>query len=337
MFTFEWPWLGLLLPLPFLLRYLLPPKREEEGRGVPALYFPALDRLQNVFSVERKRFSPENTIFFILLSLLWGALVIAVMRPQMVDQLTQVQHEGYDLMLAVDISGSMKALDFSTPRKAISRLDVTKDVVGQFVRDRKGDRVGLILFGENAYLQVPLTLDTPAVEQMLSKAIVGMAGEGTAIGDAIGLAVRNLRERPEGSRVLILLTDGLDTASSLPPLEATRLAKQYGIRIYTIGIGNKGQVPYPTDWGGVVMAEVPLDEKLLKEIASTTGGEYFRATDQQALEEIYDRINSLEKTKANVRTYFIRNPLHVYPLGVAALLLLLIGLLPVIRRGIYGR
>ncbi len=336
MFMFHWPWLGLLIPLPFIVRYLFPPCRKASSLLVPEIYFPGLPRLKQAFSKAMPRSKLKDHLFFAILSLLWLFLVLAVMRPQLVDQFTEVQNEGYDLMLAVDISGSMKALDFSTRSKTISRLDVTKDVVGKFVHDRKGDRVGLILFGENAYLQVPLTLDTLSISQMLQNAVVGMAGDGTAIGDAIGLAVRNLRDRPEGSRVIILLTDGVDTASSIPPIEAAKLAKQYGIRIYTIGIGKKGLVPYPTEWGNIVMAEVPMDEQLLKEIASLTKGDYFRATDQQALEAIYTKINNLERTKANVRTYLIRKPLYPYPLAAAVVLLLILCVLPLVRRFSYG-
>ena len=237
-------------------------------------------------------------------------------------------------MLGVDISSSMQALDFSTSSKSISRLDVTKDVVGKFVLGRQGDRVGLVTFGEKAYLHVPLTLDTLSVSRMLNDTVSGMAGNATAIGDAIGLGVRTLRERPEGSRVMVLLTDGQDNSSSIPPLEAAKLAKQYGIRIYTIGVGKNGPVPFPTRLGGYAMAEVPLDEDLLKEIASLTGGQYFRATDQKALESIYSKINQLEKTESDETVFLIREPLYYYPLGVAMGLLLLLSLYQVVYRRI---
>jgi len=230
----------------------------------------------------------------------------------------------------------MRALDFSDKENVISRLDVTKDVVSKFVRERQGDRVGLILFGEHAYLHVPLTLDTISVSHMLNNAVSGMAGDATSIGDAIGLAVRNLRERPEGSRVIILLTDGEDTASTVPPLEAAKLAKQYGIRIYTIGVGKDGPVPYPDDFSGVVMAELPMDEELLKDIASETGGKYFLATDADTLENIYDTINTLEKTKSEAKEYLIRRPLYRYPVGAACFLFLLLCLAPIYRRVTHG-
>ena len=208
----------------------------------------------------------------------------------------------------------------------ISRLDVTKEVVGKFVLGRQGDRVGLVTFGENAYLHVPLTLDTVSVSRMLNDTVAGMAGNATAIGDAIGLSVKTLRDRPEGSRVLVLLTDGDDNASSIPPLEAANLAKQYGIRIYTIGVGRNGPVPFPTQTGGYALANVTMDEVLLKEIANITGGQYFLATDQKALQSIYDKIDVLEKTEANHSTFFVRKPLYYYPLGAAMLTLFALSL-----------
>ncbi|MBY0500834.1 MAG: VWA domain-containing protein [Alphaproteobacteria bacterium] len=333
MFMFYWPWLILLLPLPLVARFFLPASKETE---LPAVYFPALHRLQISFSESKGETLPSNRLFLLTLSMLWLCLVLAVMRPQFVDEYTHVQHEGYDLMLAVDISGSMRALDFSTKEKILSRLDVTKEVVGKFISERQGDRIGLILFGENAFLRTPLTLDTLSVNHMLNDAVSGMAGLGTAIGDAIGLSIRSLRTRPEGSRILVLLTDGVDTASSIPPLEAAKIAKQYGIRIYTIGVGKKGPVPYPNDRGGIDILEVPMDEALLEELSTLTDGHYFRATDQHALEAIYDKINQLEKTKSNVRTYAIRKPLYQYPLGFAVVLLFSLYALGLYRRMTYG-
>jgi Ca-activated chloride channel family protein len=248
------------------------------------------------------------------------------MQPEKVDQYHYIKNAGYDLMLAVDVSGSMQAVDFSTSAKVISRLDVTKDVVSQFVRGRHGDRVGLIAFGEHAYPLVPLTQDTQAVSKMLNDTISGMAGSATAIGDAIGLSVKILRERPQGSRVLILLTDGEDNASRIPPKEAAKMAKQYGIRIYTIGIGKQGPVPFPTQYGNYGLVETPLDEELLKEIATITDGQFFRATDKDALETVYAKINMLEKSEADDITFLIREPYYIYPLAAAAAFLLLLTL-----------
>lgn len=336
MFRFYWPWLVLLLPLPFLARAILPGVKTDTSRMAPRIRFPGAARLKSAFPIFRNEGSSFSPKFFFILYSAWALLTLALMRPELVDQFTKVNNKGYDLMLAVDISASMQALDFSTQFRKASRLDAAKEVVGKFALSRQGDRVGLITFGQSAYLYVPLTLDTLAVSKMLNDVVSGMAGNATAIGDAIGLSVKTLRNRPEGSRVLILMTDGEDNSSSIPPLEAAKLAKEYGIRIYTIGIGKNGPVPFPSQFGGYTMAEMPLDEELLKKIASITGGKYFRATDQNALEKIYESIDQLEKSEAEQNVYFIRTPLYHYPLGGAMALLLLIALRPLYRRGLYG-
>lgn len=259
------------------------------------------------------------------------------MQPERVDQFRQVKNAGHDVLLAVDISASMQALDFSTLGKNVNRLDVTKEVVGNFIKGRHGDRLGLILFGQHAYFHVPLTLDTAAVSRMLNDAVPGLAGNATAIGDAIGLGVRTLRDRPEGSRVMILLTDGADNSSSIPPLEAAKLAKQYGIRIYTIGIGQKGPVPYPTQFGGYGMVEVPMDEALLKSIANETGGQYFAASSQKMLASIYAKIDALEKSEANETEFLLRDPLYAYPLSLSLLIVLALTLFQLrYRRPLHG-
>lgn len=337
MLHFYYPWFALLLPLPFFVRLLSPAKNKCEKVSVPEIYFPSLNRLKGIFPVYSESSKPTNRLFFFLLFLFWVFLVFALMQPEKIDQYLQIKNKGYDLMLAVDTSGSMQAVDFSTHNKIISRLDVTKDVVGKFVRGRQGDRVGLITFGENAYLHVPLTLDTLTVSKMLNDTVSGMAGNATAIGDSIGLAVRTLRERPKGSRVLILLTDGEDNSSSIPPLEAAKLAKQYDIRIYTIGIGKGGYVPFPNPNGGYGMAQVPVDEELLKQISALTGGQYFQATDQKALESIYAKIDELEKSEANHSMFFIREPLYFYPLSIAISLLFTISIYQILsnKKGNY--
>lgn len=309
MFHFYWPWFALLLPIPFLIKRL-----PNEGN---LLRFPSLERLKNCQKISLTH--KDRNLF---LTLAWISLTLALMQPEKVEQLRKVSAKGYDLLLAVDISGSMQALDFSTATKKVNRLDVVKEVVSQFILGREGDRVGLITFGENAYLHVPLTLDTTSLTHMLNDTVSGMAGNGTAIGDAIGMGVRTLRERPLGSRVLILLTDGEDNSSRIPPLEAAKLAKQYGIRIYTIGVGKKGPVPFPTQFG-YGMAEIAMDEELLKQIASITGGNFYLATDKTALESIYREINTLEKTDAAHTHYLLREPLYYYPLAFAMIFLFL--------------
>jgi Ca-activated chloride channel family protein len=318
MLEFATPWFLILLPLPFLVRWVFPAAKSDK---VPEIHFPALERLTSTFS---KYSSQAKHPFFFLLLISWTLLILALMQPEMVNQTRQVKNKGYDLMLAVDISASMQAVDFSTATKVINRLDATKEVVGKFVQGRAGDRIGLITFGESAYLHVPLTQDTHSVGKMLNDTVFGMAGNGTAIGDAIGLAIQTLRKRPEGSRVLVLLTDGEDNSSSLSPLEAAKLAKQYGIRIYTVAVGKKGPVPFPSNFGGYVMGEAPLDEELLKEIAAMTDGHFFQAQDKHALESIYAKIDTLEKTDAEYTEHLIRDPLFRYPLFGSVLILLMV-------------
>lgn len=337
MFHFHYPWFALLLPLPLLLRWLLPASPKGKRDEAAEISFPAAHRLKNVFPSCQSVKERGDSIFLGFLLLSWALLVAALMQPENVDQFRQVKNKGYDLMLAVDISASMQALDFSTPGKAVSRLDITKEVVGNFIKGRQGDRLGLILFGQSAYLHVPLTLDTASVSRMLNDAAPGMAGNATAIGDAIGQGVRTLRERPPGSRVLVLLTDGDDNASSIPPLEAAKLAKQYGVRVYTIGIGKKGLVPFPNQSGGYSVGEVSMDEELLKDVAQETGGQYFSATNRQMLASIYAKIDELEKSEANESLFLIREPLYQYPLSLSVLVLLALTLSQLLcRRALYG-
>jgi Ca-activated chloride channel family protein len=249
------------------------------------------------------------------------------MRPQWLEPYTEVRTEGYDLMLAIDTSRSMEAMDFTVGGRQVTRMAVVKGVIGRFIRAREGDRIGLVAFGSQAFVLSPMTLDNQAVYSLVDNIVSRMAGDGTAIGDAIGLGVKKLRERPEGSRILILVTDGENTEGSLPPQLAAKLAAHEGIRIYTIGVGSKGLVPFFED-GRMTQVKMEIDEELLTEVAAITGGEYFRATDSDALEKIYQRIDALEKTQAESRTVMIPRPLYRWPLGLALLALLLLGLFP---------
>ncbi len=230
-------------------------------------------------------------------------------------------------MLAVDTSRSMEALDFTVNGRQVTRMAVVKGVLGRFIQARDGDRIGLVVFGSQAFVLSPMTLDTRAAYSLVDSIVARMAGDGTAIGDAIGLSVKKLRERPEGSRVLVLATDGKNTEGSLPPELAAQLAAHEGIRIYTIGVGSKGLVPFLED-GQLKQVQMEIDEALLNEVADITGGEYFRATDSNALEQIYRHIDALEKTRAESRTVMIPRSLYRWPLGLALLPLLLLGLFP---------
>ncbi|HEY5338377.1 MAG TPA: VWA domain-containing protein [Rhizomicrobium sp.] len=336
MFTFAWPWMILLLALPVLVRVLGSRAKAANTSGAPEIFFPYIDRLKAIFPKQQQ--AKETTrLYLAILALLWLSLTVALMRPEFVDQFMPLRNSGYDLLLAVDLSGSMEALDYTKKNgEQASRIQIVKTVVGDFVDQRQGDRVGLILFGSSAYLHVPLTLDTLSVRKMLDNAAVGEAGDMTAIGDAIALAVRTLRDRPEKSRIVVLLTDGGDNASTIPPLAAAKLAEQYGIRIYTIGVGSQGLVPIPDEVGQIQMQEFDLDEGLLRSIASITGGNYFRAADTNALQKIYAQINKLEKTQAETHSYIVRRTLYPYPLGLALALLLALSLLPILPRVRHG-
>ncbi|MEZ5672456.1 MAG: VWA domain-containing protein [Thiotrichaceae bacterium] len=248
--------------------------------------------------------------------------MFTLMYPQLIDKHVEIKQTGYDLMLALDLSESMNTPDFYTSQnQEISRFDAVKYVITPFVEKRAGDRLGLILFADQAYLQAPLTLDNQAVNVLIKRAMLGMAGQKTAIGDAIGLAVKKLRDRPESSRVLILLTDGENTAGKLDPIKAAELASQYKIQIYTIGIGSADNFGRG------------FDEKTLKQIANLTHGQYFPATSLDALAQVYQHIDiTLKKTEAESRVYVQRTPLYHYPLLVAMTALLLLQLLHIYVR-----
>jgi Ca-activated chloride channel family protein len=335
MFDFHWPWMGLLLLLPLLVRLLWPrlmdADSEEiaEGRRTTLLH-PSVARLKGTFQGRRPGIGLGGRLYPLLLALLWTTLTLALMRPQWLVPYTELKTEGYDLMLAVDTSRSMTALDFSRNNRPVSRMAVVKGVMGKFIESRVGDRVGLVIFGDQAFVQSPLTLDRRAARTILDNITPGMAGDATAMGDAIGLSIKKLRERPQGSRVLLLVTDGENTAGLIPPMKAAQLAVREGVRIYTIGVGSNNSEVMIRSSDGQYQSEsdIGMDEKLLNRIAELTGGAYFRATNTHALEEIYQRIDALEKSEAESRTILIPQPLYRWPLGLALALLLILGIFP---------
>jgi Ca-activated chloride channel family protein len=228
-------------------------------------------------------------------------------------------------MLAVDTSGSMERPDFLLKGNAIDRLTAVKAIAGEFIQGRQGDRVGLILFGQRAYLQTPLTFDRTTVRTMLHEAEIGIAGKETAIGDAIGLAIKRLQQRPQNSRVLILLTDGANTAGEVEPAQAAQLAKEAGLRIHTIGIG-ADRMEVPSFFGTqTVNPSADLDENMLRLIADTTGGSYFRARDTQSLEGVYEKIDALEPVQSDSRVFRPIDELFFWPLAMSYALLILLG------------
>jgi len=332
MFEFQWPWMAILLLIPLIVwvrrvnRAIHSMDRQE--RQVTLLY-PHLYNLQSAFSTRRPDMTFGSRIYYTLLALLWIALTVALMRPQWLEPYTEQRTEGYDLMLAVDASLSMEALDFSVDGRQVSRMQVVKGVMDRFIAGRLDDRVGLVIFGSQAFVLSPLTLDREAVRHLLADLVPRIAGDGTAMGDALGLGVKKLRERPPGSRVMLLIADGENTAGTIPPLEAARLAAAEGVRIYAIGVGSdRDEVPIMEDGRLITRTDLGFDEEVMRRIAQITGGEYFRATDTSALETIYQRIDELEKSEAESRTVMIPHPLYRWPLGLALLALLLLGLFP---------
>lgn len=246
-------------------------------------------------------------ILIVLRSLVIILLIIGLARPQAGKEETKITTEGIDIALALDVSGSMLAEDFEIRGERHNRLFVVKDVVEGFVKGRKNDRIGMVVFAGMAYTQCPLTLDYGVFLQFLKKVEIGMIEDGTAIGSAIGTCVNRLRESDAKSKVIILLTDGRNNAGEIDPLTAAEIAKTLKMKIYTIGAGTKGLAPFPTTdfFGNKVLkpVKVDVDDKILTEIAKMTGGMYFRATDTESLKEIYAEIDALEKTKVEVKQY----------------------------------
>ncbi|MDX1380684.1 MAG: VWA domain-containing protein, partial [Xanthomonadales bacterium] len=259
----------------------------------------------------------------LLATLAWLLLLGAAVRPQWVGEEQQLPITGRDLLLAVDISGSMDTQDMALGQRTVNRLSVVRQVAGDFIQRRRGDRVGLILFGSRAYLMTPLTFDTESTAVQLAESEIGLAGRETAIGDAIGLAVKRLRDDAAAERVLILLTDGANTAGEVQPLQAAEFAAREGLTIYTVGVGAEEMVVQDFFGARTVNPSADLDEDTLRAIAERTGGAYFRATDAASLEAIYERLDALEPVESDEETIRPVNELFHYPLGLAVLLLLL--------------
>ena len=289
MLSFVWPWFYLILPLPFLYRKLRRSANSESPYLESTILLSIADTQNRLVSSTSQR-----RLLILLLIIAWLSLVTAIARPVNIGDPVALPTTGRDILLAVDISGSMEREDMIINGRQVNRLYAVKSVVSEFVNTREGDRLGLILFGERAYLQTPLTFDTKTLQDLLIEAQIGFAGNGTAIGDAIGLSVKKLKERPDSNRVLILLTDGSNTAGVLSPSEASDIAKKAKVKIYTIGIGDGRQRNQVLFGQTLVNQNNDLDERTLTAIADLTGGKYFRARDPRELRSIYDQLNKLE-------------------------------------------
>ena len=311
MLDWLWIWAFFILPLPALVWIL--DSRKAAAR--PALRYPLYNQLARMQSQQAAK--DRRSWFKLLIALIiWTLLVVALARPTWIGDPIPVPQAGRDLLLAVDISQSMREEDMQVGGRYVSRVEAVKAVVSSFVQRREGDRVGLILFAQQGYLQTPLTFDRDTVETQLVEAQPGFAGNATAIGDAIGLAVKRLRDRPAESRVVILLTDGANTAGS-DPSEGSKVAAEAGIRIHTVGVGAES-VTVNSFFGNSrqVNPSADLDETTLREIAETTGGQYFRARDPQELDNIYRLLDQLEPVPEDV-TFRPQKSLFHWPLAGA--------------------
>jgi Ca-activated chloride channel family protein len=318
MFEFAWPWIFVLMPLPWLMRLVLP----AADSGEPALKVSFLEDLEGLVGRRARANLPtwRQQAPFILL---WLLLLIAAARPQWLGEPLPIAASGRDLLVAVDVSGSMDFPDMQWKEEDISRLGLVQRMLGDFLESREGDRVGLILFGSQAYLQAPLTFDRHTVRRWLDEARVGIAGKNTAIGDAIGLALKRLRQRPAQSRVLILVTDGANNGGEIDPLTAARLAADESVKIYTIGVGADPEQSGTAGFLGV-NPSLDLDEATLREIAQVTGGQYFRAQDGEQLLTIKTTLDRLEPVTQQPTQARPAQALYQWPLAAALLLSLLL-------------
>jgi Ca-activated chloride channel homolog len=297
MFGFDNIWLAILLPLPVLVWLLLPQRQAQ----INQLYMPNLMPLKLAY--DKIKLKNGNLWHWLLLWWLWISLVLAAMAPRWLDTRVEIVQPGYDIMLAVDLSQSMLKQDFWVQQQMLTRLQAVKWVLAPFIEQRLGDRLGLIVFADNAYLQSPLSIDNQAIKYMLQRLEIGLAGSKTAIGDAMGLGIDVLRTRTAGAGVLILLTDGVNNTGSVTPIKAAELAQQYAIPIYTVGMGT------------VSAFGSEFDEQTLRQIADMTGGLYFAATDTQGLAQVYQAIHqNLQQAEAESRIYVQATPLYRIPL-----------------------
>lgn len=328
MFSFAWPLAFLLLPIFWLAQKLLP-RTQKQNEAM--LRVPFLSRIQALNPVSKSD-SPLSNYFRQFLGIIaWVLLVVACANPQWLGDPLPLKQDGRNILLAIDISKSMEIPDLKRNNQTINRLQTVKEVAADFIEKRQGDKMGLILFGSRPYLQTPLTFDRKTVLNMLNDATIGLAGDRTAIGDAIGLAVKKFSSENIKSRILILLTDGGDNNSVIDPLKAAELAKDNQIKIYTIGIGSSELVIKGIFGKQIINPSADLDETLLKKISNLTQGQYFRAQDENALANILDGINQLEPVATDNKTVRPITALFYWPL-LASLLLFSLFIFPGFRR-----
>ena len=316
MLEFAWWWAFFALPLPLLIR-LFSPRAEETAMS--ALKVPRLKPNETAHLSSAK----NNKIPMLVATIIWILLICATARPQWLGEPISIPNEGREMMLAVDLSGSMKIDDMQLNGRQVNRLTMTKSVLYDFIQRRVGDRLGLILFADTAYVQAPLTYDRDTVSTLLREAVIGLVGEQTAIGDAIGLAVKRFDEKEESNNVLILLTDGQNTAGNITPEQAKSLAINKGIKVYTIGVGADKMLIQSFFGSRQVNPSQELDEGMLTDIATSTGGQYFRARNAEELQAIYQQLDALEPIEGETRKMRPLTALYFYPAAFALLLSIL--------------
>ncbi len=326
----SYPLFLLLLPVPLALYIFIP--RTKSTKQV-ALKVPFLEQLKQSVSSAGMRGLPKVSFLTYLMAIVWALVVVSGAGLQWVGEPKVVSQSGRDLMMAIDLSGSMSNTDMKRGNKRESRYDLVIRVANQFIQERQGDRVGLVLFGSRAYLQTPLTFDTKTVAAMLNDSFIGMAGQTTAIGDAIGLSIKKMMQENDQSKALILLTDGENNSGALAPLQAAEIAKKQGITIYTIALGG-GSMTVNTRFGGQqkINTSQDLDTNTLAKIAKMTGGKYFRASNSTELANIYADIDKMEPIDLDKMT--VRPVTYLYPwtLGPALLLSFLLAFVWLNRR-----
>ncbi len=336
MMEFAWPWVFVCLMLPFVVRHILPPATpltSESALRVP--FYHAVTEIQGGHVVPQR--TPFRSGTYWMAIVVWIFLVIAGARPQWLGDPIALPVSGRDVMLAVDLSGSMEIPDFALNGEKANRLQVVKEVAGEFIQRRTGDRLGLILFGSKAYLQTPLTFDRQTVQQMLQESEIGLAGKETAIGDAIGLAVKRFHTQSKDHRILILLTDGSNTAGEVDPIQAAKLAAKEGIRIHAIGVGSD-YMEMDTLFGTrAVNPASDLDEKTLQAVADLTGGVYFRARDTKGLETVYRQLDQIEPVIKDTEYFRPITDLFMWPLGAAMILSMLMSVRYVGLRNLFAK
>ncbi|MCG8669036.1 MAG: VWA domain-containing protein [Pseudomonadales bacterium] len=332
MIVLEHWWVWLLFPLPWIMRAILP--KTDQGQSAQ-LRVPFYSDVSELAGKKHSTIIKRSFRWRLLLFLLWFCLILAGTNPQFIGEPVSIHSEARDLMLAVDISASMDEFhDMRVKGEQTDRLTAVKSVLEEFIDRRATDRLGLILFGSQAYLQTPLTFDHVTLHQLLKEAQIGIAGPRTAIGDAIGLAIKRLKDRPAESKVLILLTDGANTAGEISPLQAAELAAQKELKIYTVGVG-ADEVVLPGIFGSrfgqrKINPSADLDEGTLEKIAELTGGQYFRAKNTDELRRIYEMLDDLEPAEADPEVFRPIRSLFYWPLGLVLLLSGLIALRAII-------